>query len=82
MSSGTEVVIVLLILIVVLLLLTGCSRKCRLDDGSSDQVDGYLTLPFSGGAIRTYGKDPSRIESPLWQSMNSVDDPEGDKMTL
>lgn len=42
---------------------------------SSKPVDSYISLPFGGGAIRTYGKNPQRIESPLWQTMSSLDDP-------
>lgn len=42
---------------------------------SARPVDGYISLPFGGGAIRTYGQNPQRIESPLWQSMDALDDP-------
>jgi hypothetical protein len=41
----------------------------------SKPVDSYISLPFGGGAIRTYGKNPPRVESPLWQTMSSLDDP-------
>lgn len=33
----------------------------------------YYSLPFQGGAIRTYGPDKPRIESGLWKSMDQID---------
>lgn len=56
--------IVLILVIVLILGLALCGQKYR---------EGYWSLPFAGGDIRTYAPDPHRIEGPLGYALDQVD---------
>ena len=67
--KNTQVIIIVLVLIGLLFLFSSCSLKC----GSEN----YLSLPFAGGDVRTFQKDPHMIEDPLWREMDSLDTSQG-----
>lgn len=41
---------------------------------SKGNMEGYWSLPFGGGEVRTYAQDPHKIESPLGIAMDEQDD--------
>ena len=44
----------------------------------SCRSEGYLSLPFAGGSIRTFNNNQHKIEGPLGRALNEVDDPSND----
>ena len=58
-----QFVIVLIVAVFVVWLLSG---MCGKDEG-------YMSLPFAGGAVRSYAPDPHRIEDQLWRDMDEDD---------
>lgn len=77
-SSDTSIILVIVVIAIVLFFVfSKCKMKCGC---SSDER--YYSLPFAGGAIRTYGPDKPRIESGLWQSMDQVDEGVGNEYPL
>jgi len=60
----------ILILVLVGVLLFAFS-SCQLTCGSSSE--GYWSLPFAGGDIRTYAPDPKKIEGKLGEAVDEAD---------
>ena len=76
--SDTSIILVIIVIVVVLFF---AFSRCKIKCGCSSE-ERYYSLPFAGGAIRTYGPNKPRIESGLWKSMDQTDEGVGNMYPL
>lgn len=63
---------IVLLAVVALFVFSSCTLSCN------SSTEGYWSLPFGGGDVRTYAPDPHRIEGPLGRALDESDMGEGD----
>ena len=66
MGDNTNILLIVALALALVFLFSSCSLKC----GSAE---GYWSLPFAGGDVRTFAPDPHRIEGPLGYAMDEAD---------
>lgn len=65
--NGVSLLLIFILIGVLLYICSSCQMKC----GPSSE--GYWSLPFAGGDVRTYAPDPKKIEGKLGHAMDETD---------